>query len=77
MQGDPQLYAEQRARVEIDRRLELAGWLVQNYKDIDLTAAPGAAVREFPTRLVAFGSVVKSPRRGREAWASRSSWSDR
>lgn len=49
MGTDPQLHAEQRARVEIDRKLELAGWQVQNYRDIDLST-PAAAVREFPTK---------------------------
>ncbi len=48
---------EQRARVGIDRQLELAGWVVQNASEIDLTAVkPGApsatvagvAVREMP-----------------------------
>jgi type I site-specific restriction endonuclease len=36
-----QLNPEQRARVEIDRMLEAAGWVIQDYKDADFAAAPG------------------------------------
>lgn len=43
------LTPEQRARVEIDRKLEAAGWVIQDHKDMDLTAGRGIAVREFPT----------------------------
>jgi type I restriction enzyme R subunit len=43
------LTPEQRARVEIDRKLEAAGWLVQDFKQMDLSAGRGVAVREFPT----------------------------
>ncbi len=39
---------EQKARVEIDRQLEAAGWTVQDHKAMNLGAAPGVAVREFP-----------------------------
>src|SRR6266576_101296 len=38
---------EQRARREIDADLTAAVWLVQDSKDIDLTAGRGIAVREF------------------------------
>lgn len=38
---------EQKARREIDDDLIAAGWLVQDLKDIDLTAGRGIAVREF------------------------------
>ena len=41
---------EQRARREIDANLEAAGWLVQDLKELELTAGPGIAVREFPTK---------------------------
>ena len=40
---------EQQARVEIDRKLVDAGWVVQDFKEMDLSAARGIAVREFPT----------------------------
>ncbi len=43
------LTPEQRARVEIDRKLEAAGWVVQDHNDMDLSAGRGIAVREFPT----------------------------
>ena len=43
------LTPEQQARVEIDRKLEAAGWVVQDFKEMDLSAARGVAVREFPT----------------------------
>lgn len=48
------LQPEQKARVLIDEMLRAAGWQVQNYKDIDLTAASAVAVREFP---VATGEI--------------------
>jgi type I restriction enzyme, R subunit len=41
---------EQIARVQIDEMLENAGWVVQDYKSMDLTAGVGVAVREFPTK---------------------------
>jgi type I restriction enzyme, R subunit len=40
---------EQRARDNIDRLLEEAGWKVQDNKKIDFNAGPGIAVREYPT----------------------------
>lgn len=39
---------EDEAREEIDALLEAAGWKVQDYKDINLGAGLGVAVREFP-----------------------------
>lgn len=39
---------EKRAREQIDRLLEAAGWVLQNRSQFDRTAAPGVAVREFP-----------------------------
>jgi type I restriction enzyme R subunit len=41
---------EQKARLEIDVSLALAGWLVQSRDELDLTAARGVAVREFPMK---------------------------
>ncbi len=41
---------EQKARLQIDAQLSAAGWLVQNREDLDLTAGPGIAVREFPLK---------------------------
>ncbi|MFT4102249.1 MAG: hypothetical protein QM674_14670 [Burkholderiaceae bacterium] len=40
---------EAKARQLIDKKLEEAGWMVQDLKDLDLGAAPGVAVREYPT----------------------------
>ena len=40
---------EQRARVRIDAMLEAAGWIVQDYKAVNLYAASGVAVRELVT----------------------------
>lgn len=40
---------EQRARQVIDSKLEAAGWQVQDCKQINLGAAVGVAVREYPT----------------------------
>ena len=39
---------EQRARTNIDRLLEQAGWAVQNLAALNVHAARGVAVREFP-----------------------------
>ncbi len=40
---------EQRARDIIDNMLEKAGWRVQSLKELNLHAAAGIAVREYPT----------------------------
>jgi type I restriction enzyme R subunit len=47
---EERLHPEQRARVEIDRMLAETGWIVQDYRAIELTAGPGIAVREVPTK---------------------------
>jgi len=39
---------EQKARQQIDRQLEQAGWIVQDYRQMNITAGLGVAVREFP-----------------------------
>ena len=39
---------EQQAREEIDRLLQAAGWSVQDMATVDLHAARGVAIREFP-----------------------------
>ena len=39
---------EDRARERIDENLEAAGWRVQDLEELDLSAGPGIAVREFP-----------------------------
>ncbi|MDR2479815.1 MAG: DEAD/DEAH box helicase family protein, partial [Treponema sp.] len=42
---------EARARQIIDKKLAASGWLVQDYKgECNPAAAPGVAVREFPTK---------------------------
>lgn len=41
---------EESARKKIDKLLEAAGWEVQDYKNLNLGAALGVAVREFPTK---------------------------
>ncbi len=48
MSGQAYLGPEARARVVIDEQLAAAGWVVQQYSDVDLGAARGIAVREFP-----------------------------
>ena len=42
----PTATPEQRARQAIDASLLAAGWLIQDYKQADLSAAPGIALRE-------------------------------
>ncbi|NNJ12580.1 DEAD/DEAH box helicase family protein [Chloroflexales bacterium ZM16-3] len=39
---------EARARLEIDRLLTAAGWVVQDVADLNLLAGVGVAIREFP-----------------------------
>ena len=41
---------EQEARVNIDRLLEQAGWVVQDAAAVNLYASSGVAVREFPLK---------------------------
>jgi type I restriction enzyme, R subunit len=38
---------EEFARPSIDRQLEQAGWLVQDYREIHISAGLGVAVRDF------------------------------
>ena len=40
---------EQKAREAIDQRLTQSGWLLQDMRQLNPMAAPGVAVREFPT----------------------------
>ena len=40
---------EQKARIEIDKKLTDSGWLLQDKKEFNPAAAPGVAVREFST----------------------------
>lgn len=40
---------EIKARQQIDQKLEQAGWIVQDIKQLNLGAAQGIAVREYPT----------------------------
>ncbi len=42
------LAPEEEARVEIDRQLEQAGWVIQWREEMNLAAGQGVAVREFP-----------------------------
>ncbi|HUQ63856.1 MAG TPA: type I restriction-modification enzyme R subunit C-terminal domain-containing protein [Acidimicrobiales bacterium] len=46
--ADDYLGPEAQARVEIDKQLAAAGWVVQRYKQINLGVGTGVAVREFP-----------------------------
>jgi type I restriction enzyme, R subunit len=40
---------EAKARQSIDLKLEQAGWLIQDMKELNLGAGQGVAVREYPT----------------------------
>ena len=42
------LTPEQEARIQIDRMLAEAGWLVQDVRSVNLHAGRGVAIREFP-----------------------------
>lgn len=39
---------EQSSRQNIDQQLTLCGWIVQNFREMDISAGRGIAVREFP-----------------------------
>jgi type I restriction enzyme R subunit len=39
---------EQKARQKIDQQLDQCGWVVQDYRQMDISAGRGVAVREFP-----------------------------
>lgn len=39
---------EQKSRQQVDRQLEQAGWIVQDYRQMNISAGLGIAVREFP-----------------------------
>jgi len=39
---------EQKARQNIDAMLKAAGWVIQDVKQVNLTANVGVAVREYP-----------------------------
>lgn len=39
---------EEKTRQEIDRQLDACGWAVQDYRQMNITAGLGVAVREFP-----------------------------
>ena len=39
---------EDQARLDIDKMLEASGWVIQDFKELDLSAGFGIAVREFP-----------------------------
>ncbi len=45
----PDMTPEAKARLQIDQKLEQAGWIVQDLKQINLGASLGVAVREYPT----------------------------
>lgn len=47
--GHDRLLPEQRARVRIDEMLSVAGWVVQDYRSVNLYAGTGVAVRELVT----------------------------
>ena len=41
---------EEKARLEIDRQLAACGWLVQDFNAMNISAAVGVAVREYPLK---------------------------
>lgn len=41
---------EERARKEIDRRLDACGWQVQDFARMNIRASAGVVVREFPLK---------------------------
>ena len=49
MTADDDLLPEQRARKRIDEMLVDAGWVIQDYRSMNVRAAQGVVVRELPT----------------------------
>lgn len=49
---DDFLHPEQKARRRIDAMLDAAGWVVQDYRPVNLYAGPGVAARELVTTAV-------------------------
>ena len=47
MPGTP----EQQARQIIDRQLDQCGWIVQDRDEMNISAALGVAIREFPLTI--------------------------
>ena len=39
---------EEKSRIEIDAQLGQCGWIVQDYRRMNISAGPGVAIREFP-----------------------------
>jgi hypothetical protein len=52
---------EQESRQDIDRQLVQAGWIVQDYRDMNISAGPGVAVCEFP--LATGSDTIKNSRK--------------
>jgi type I restriction enzyme R subunit len=52
------LRPEEEARKKIDALLELAGWKIQDYKNLNLGASVGIAVREFPLKGAGFADYL-------------------
>jgi type I restriction enzyme R subunit len=52
------LKPEESARKKIDALLEKAGWLVQDYRNLNLGAGNGIAVREFPLKGAGFADYL-------------------
>ncbi len=49
---------EQEARKDIDKQLEAAGWTLQDYKQLNLGASLGVAIREFPLKKTGFADYL-------------------
>jgi hypothetical protein len=75
------LAPEQQARVEIDRKLEAAGWVVQDFREMELSGGRGVAIREFPTATGPADYLLYGDRKalgsiGQEGWdAAQADWS--
>ncbi len=62
---------ESLARQTIDQKLTAAGWMVQDFRALNLGAGPGVAVREFPRargkRIMCCSWIEKRGRGGSQA----------
>ena len=39
---------EEKSRKRIDQQLDASGWIVQDHREMNISAGPGVAIREFP-----------------------------
>jgi len=59
---------EEQAREITDQKLTTAGWVVQDYRHLNLGAGPGVALREFQRASGPADYVLFVDRKGTGSW---------